>query len=260
MADLTGKTVLVTRSRTQASQFVEKIQAVGGKTYVFPVIETIAPQDALVIDQGNEALLQLEQYDWVFFTSVNGVEYFFKRLDTLRQDYHLAKKSKIVAVGPATASALEKRGITPGPLPDVFQAEGLLEAYGDQLQQGQHVLLPRGNLARPWLHEVLVDKGLYVTEVVMYETIPARNQDSELLNALINRHIDIITFTSSSTVKYFIQALSNMGVEDPIEIIKGITIACIGPVTAQTAQEEGLDVTLVSKEATLDSLLEVISN
>ncbi|MNC47233.1 uroporphyrinogen-III synthase [compost metagenome] len=105
-----------------------------------------------------------------------------------------------------------------------------------------------------------MDKGLQVTEAVMYDTVPAKNEDSELLNALKNQQIDIITFTSSSTVKYFLQALSNMGLKNPIEAIQGVTIACIGPVTAQTAQEVGLNVTLVSKEATLDSLLEVIRN
>lgn len=260
MADLAGQTVLVTRSRAQTSQFVEKIHAAGGRTYVFPVIETIVPQDEEILQHGNAALQELSKYDWIFFTSDNGVEYFFSRLDTLRQDYTFAAKTKIVAVGPATAAALKRKGITSEPLPDVYQAEGLIDTYGEDLKQGEHVLLARGNLARSWLYEVLLEKGLYVTEAIMYDTVPAYKQDAALLQALKDGQIDVITFTSSSTVTYFIQALANMGVPNPIQAIDGIPIACIGPVTSQTAHEAGLNVTIVAKEATLDSLVEAISH
>lgn len=259
MADLAGKTVLVTRSRSGASQFAHKIKEKQGTPFIFSVIETIPPRQAADIDYGNEVLQQLKQFDWIFFTSVTGVEYFFDRMNTLKLETSHLHKAKVVAVGPATGAALRMRGIEPQALPEVFQAEGLIAKFANELKSGQRVLLPRGNLARPWLHEVLVDMGLYVTEIMMYETIPVRQHDSALLHALEHHLIDIITFTSSSTVKNFIQALINMGIENPLQAIKGIPVACIGEITAQTARDLGLEVTLIPKEATLDSLLEVIS-
>ncbi|MBP1905023.1 uroporphyrinogen-III synthase [Paenibacillus turicensis] len=259
MAGLAGKTVLVTRSRTGASQFAHKIKEMQGHPYIFSVIETIPPRQVSDIDYGNEVLQQLEQFDWIFFTSVTGVEYFFDRMNTLKLETSHLNKAKVVAVGPATDAALRTHGIETQALPEVFQAEGLIAKFANELQSGQQVLLPRGNLARPWLHEVLVEMGLHVTEIMMYETIPVRHHDPALLHALEQRQIDIITFTSSSTVKNFMQALINMGIENPIQAIEGIPIACIGEVTAQTARDLGIEVTLIPKEATLDSLLEAIS-
>lgn len=259
MAGLAGKTVLITRSRTGASQFAQKVKEKQGQPYIFSVIETIPPRQAADYDYGNEILQQLEQFDWIFFTSVTGVEYFFDRLNRLKVETSHLHKAKVVAVGPATGAALRTQGIAPQALPEVFQAEGLIAKFANELKSGERVLLPRGNLARPWLHEVLVDMGLQVTEIMMYETIPVRQHDPALLHALEHRNIDIITFTSSSTVKNFMQALINMGIKNPLQAIEGIPIACIGEVTAQTARDLGIEVTLIPQEATLDSLLEAIS-
>ena len=259
MASLAGKTVLVTRSRSGASQFAEKIKEKQGEPYIFSVIATIPPRQAADIDYGNEILQQLEQFDWIFFTSVTGVEYFFDRLNTLNLETSDLHKAKVVAVGPATGATLRARGIKPQALPEVFQAEGLIAKFANELEVGQRVLLPRGNLARPWLHEVLVDMGLHVTEIIMYETIPVCEHDPALLHALEHHLIDIITFTSTSTVKNFMLALSNMGINDPLQVIQGIPVACIGEITAQTARDLGIEVTLIPNEATIDSLLEAIS-
>lgn len=259
MNGLAGKTILVTRSRSGASQFAQKIKEHNGHPYVFSVIETISPRQIADIDYGNEILQQLGQFDWVFFTSVTGVEYFFERLNTLKVEPNHLHNAKVVAVGPATASALRKHSIEPQALPEVFQAEGLIAKFAKELEPGQEVLLPRGNLARPWLHETLAGMGLQVTEIMMYETIPVSEHDPALLQSLEHHLIDMITFTSSSTVKNFMLALSNMGVENPLQAIQGIPVACIGEITAQTAREQGLEITLIPKEATLDSMLEAIS-
>ncbi|GJM79251.1 hypothetical protein HMSSN139_17470 [Paenibacillus sp. HMSSN-139] len=124
-------------------------------------------------------------------------------------------KARIAAVGPATQAALRQRGIAAEGLPDKFQAEGLMEAYGHALQPGQQVLLPRGDLARAWLPAALREQGLNVTEAVMYRTVPAGEADDELLKMLEKGRIHAVTFTSSSTVTNLLAALAGMGVADP---------------------------------------------
>lgn len=254
---LFGKRILVTRSRAQASNLVRGIEDLGGEPYEFPVIDIAMPQSAS-LTHSDVALAKLESYDWVFFTSVNAVEYFFKHLERLGKDIRALHKARICAVGPATKEALRERGIASEELPGRFQAEGLLEAFGSELQAGQQVLLPRGDLARAWLPEMLREKGLSVTEAVMYETVPVGDDDDELLKLLEEGGIHAVTFTSSSTVTNLLSALSRMGIVDPVQALQGAAIACIGPVTAKTATEAGLQVSILAEEATIDSLLEAL--
>lgn len=253
---LFGARILVTRSRSQASELVRQIEDLGGETYEFPVIETVMPTSPERLDETGKALQHLEQYDWVFFTSVNGVEYFFKHLDRLGKDIRGLHSARIAAVGPATKEALRRYGIAAEELPSHFQAEGLLEAYDHQMTTGQKVLLPRGNLARAWLPEVLKDRGLEVTDAVMYETVPAGEADEELLKLLAQGGIHAVTFTSSSTVTNFLAALKNMGVTDSARALGGSAICCIGPLTAKTAREAGLDVTVMAEQSTIPSLVD----
>ncbi|MNN23259.1 uroporphyrinogen-III synthase [compost metagenome] len=252
---LFGKRILVTRSRSQASELVRGIEELGGEPYEFPVIDIVMPEGRELADT-DEALAQLERYDWVFFTSVNGVEYFFSHLERLGKDVRGLHKARIAAVGPATQAALRQRGIAAEGLPGKFQAEGLMDTYGSELQPGQHVLLPRGDLARAWLPAALREQGLTVTDAVMYRTVPAGEADDELLKMLEKGRIHAVTFTSSSTVTNLLAALSAMGVADPAAALRGTEIACIGPVTANTAKEAGLNVSILAEEATIDSLLQ----
>lgn len=254
---LFGKRILVTRSRSQASELVRGIEELGGEPYEFPVIDIVMPEGRDLAGT-DEALAQLERYDWVFFTSVNGVEYFFSHLERLGKDVRGLHKARIAAVGPATQAALRQRGIAAEGLPGKFQAEGLMEAYGHALQPGQQVLLPRGDLARAWLPAALREQGLNVTEAVMYRTVPAGEADDELLKMLEKGRIHAVTFTSSSTVTNLLAALAGMGVADPAAALQGAEIACIGPVTAKTAEEAGLNVSILAEEATIDSLLQAL--
>ncbi|MNI54127.1 uroporphyrinogen-III synthase [compost metagenome] len=233
---------------------VRKIEDLGGETYEFPVIEIEMPAKEK-LEATNAALQRLSEYDWIFFTSVNGVEYFFHHLERLGQDIRSLHKARISAVGPATKEALRSYGIISEELPGLFQAEGLIEAFGDEMKVGQQVLLPRGDLARSWLPEILVEKGLSVTEAVMYETVPTQDEDDELLRLLHKSGIHAVTFTSSSTVTNFLAALTRMGVENPVQALNGVKIACIGPVTANTAEKAGLKVDILAEEATIDSLV-----
>lgn len=255
---LFGKRILVTRSRAQASELVEKIEDLGGEPYEFPVIETRMPQNAADRQQVQHAMEQLAAYDWVFFTSVNGVEYFFEHLNQLGLDVRSLHKARIAAVGPATKAELQRKGLVSETLPDQFQAEGLAETFGEHLQAGQNVLLPRGNLARAWLPEFLRNKGLHVTEAVMYETVATGEDDEEFLKLLEEGGIHAVTFTSSSTVRNLLEMLGRMGIAQPAAALRNSAIACIGPVTAKTAEEAGLKVTMLAEEATLDSLVDAL--
>lgn len=205
-----------------------------------------------------QALDKLPTYDWVFFTSVNGVEFFFKHLKERGQDIRSLASARIVAVGPGTANALGNYGIAAEVLKERFQAEGIIDAYSAELQPGQHVLLPRGDLARSWLPEKLTEMGLHVTEAVLYENVLYGEDDDELLKLLQEGGIHAVTFTSSSTVTHLLEVLRGMGVSRPTELLKGLTIACIGPLTAQTAEEAGLQVSLLAEEATIDSLVKAL--
>jgi len=252
---LFGKRIVVTRARSQASELVDAIDELGGEAYEFPVIETVMPQSEEKQAEVAAALSALDTYDWVFFTSVNGVEFFFRHLRELGKDVRQLFRARIAAVGPATAEALAMRGLVPEELPARFQAEGLIEALGADLLPGQKVLLPRGDLARDWLPDKLRELGLQVTEADTYETIVTGEDDDELLKLLKEGRIHAVTFTSSSTVLNFLNILKRMGVTDPLPLLANVKIACIGPVTEQTAVEAGLTPGLLAEEATIDGLL-----
>lgn len=252
---LFGKRIVVTRARSQASELVERIEELGGEPYEFPVIETVMPQGADGREAVAEALRRLETYDWVFFTSVNGVEFFFRHMAELRLDVRALHGAKLAAVGPATAEALAQRGLIAEELPAKFQAEGMIETLGPRLSAGQKVLLPRGDLARDWLPDKLTELGLSVTVADTYETVLAAEEDEELLKLLQEGRVHAVTFTSSSTVRNFMEALGRMDAE-PLRLLSGVTIACIGPLTERTALELGLPRGLLAQEATMDGLVQ----
>jgi len=252
---LFGKRIVVTRARSQASELIDRIDELGGEAYEFPVIETIMPEAEEKKAEIAAALSVLDSYDWVFFTSANGVEFFFRHLTKLGIDVRRLFHARIAAVGPATAAALAAHGLIAGELPARFQAEGLIEALGPELLPGQKVLLPRGDLARDWLPDKLAELGLQVTEADTYETVVTGEDDDELLKLLQEGRIHAVTFTSSSTVRNFLHILKRMGHEDPLPLLEKVTIACIGPVTEQTAAEAGLTPGLLAAEATIDGLV-----
>ncbi|WP_219837987.1 uroporphyrinogen-III C-methyltransferase [Paenibacillus sp. R14(2021)] len=256
---LFGTRVLVTRARAQSSDLVERIEEFGGEPCEFPVIETREPQNLETLALLQAAMADAPSYDWIMFTSVNGVDYFFDWLKKLRIDIRQFHRARIAAVGPKTAEALEKHGILVDMLPVKFQAEDLLDSLAENLVPGQRVLLPRGDLAREVLPRTLKDKGLQPVEIDVYETVIAQDQDEDVLDLLRSGGIHVITFASSSTVTNFLELLRRMGVEKPLDLLQGIDIACIGPVTARTAADAGLNVTIQPEDATIDGLIEAIA-
>ncbi|HZG18114.1 MAG TPA: uroporphyrinogen-III C-methyltransferase [Candidatus Bathyarchaeia archaeon] len=248
---LFGKRVLVTRARSQASELSEKIAELGGEAYEFPLVKMVPPTNPRPLD---EAISQLGSFDWVIFTSPNGVGFFFKRLRELGADIR-DMRAKLAAVGPKTAEALLEKGLTVNVLPGEFRAEGLLDSLDGQLKPGEKVLLPRADIAREVLPRELKERGLDVTEVDTYETVIDAENAAETIELFREKAISIVTFTSSSTVKNFVQALAQENLQ---ELLEGVQIACIGPVTADTAKELGLAVDIVAKDFSIQGLLDAL--
>jgi uroporphyrinogen III methyltransferase/synthase len=248
----------VTRARNQASELVEAIDELGGEALEFPVIQLQALTDSAAKERLRLALDHLPDYDWIVFTSVNGVEYFFRSLEENRMDIRSMAKARIAAVGPKTAEALRERGLVTEILPAKFQAEELLESMLPGLKAGQHVLLPRADIAREYLPRKLQELGLHVTEIDIYENVVCTDHGDELIELLCKQAIHVITFTSSSTVSNLFKALKQLGVSEPLELLANIDIACIGPITAQTAESLGLKVRAIADEATVASLVQAL--
>ncbi|MBH5317175.1 uroporphyrinogen-III C-methyltransferase [Paenibacillus sp. GSMTC-2017] len=255
---LFGMRILVTRARAQASELADRIEELGGEPCEFPVIETREPTNAAALETLRMHLEAAESYQWLMFTSVNGVHYFFNFLRRFNIDIRRFHAARIVAVGPKTAEALVDRGLTVEEVPVKFHAESLLETLEGKLKPGEKALLPRGDLARDVLPTELREWGIEPVEIDVYETVLATFQDELALEWIREGGIHMITFTSSSTVTNLLELLRRRGFEDPVKVLDGIPIASIGPITSKTIVEAGLQVTLEAKASTLDSLLEDI--
>jgi len=244
---LFGKRVLVTRARPQASALSQLLRDLGAEPVEFPTIAIAPPSDWSGLDQ---AIDQLATYNWVIFTSANGVQAMVERLRALGSDLRLLGGARVAAIGPATADALRAYGVRVDFVPAVYVAEEIAAGIGDV--RGERILLPRADRARPALAENLREKGALVDEVVAYHTTAAPSGDLRAI--LADGKIDIVTFTSSSTVNNLADALGQL----PGEALSGMLVACIGPVTARTAQELGLGVDVVAREHTVQGLVDAI--
>ncbi|MBW5447842.1 uroporphyrinogen-III C-methyltransferase [Cohnella sp. CFH 77786] len=255
---LFGKRVLVTRARSQASELADKIDELGGEPYEFPVIETRLPTEEAAVQAVRDAIRAAETYDWVILTSENGVAFFFRWLDLCDSDIRKFHRARFAAIGPKTAEALALRGVRADVVAEQFRAEGLLESLAGEVKPGQTALLPRGDLARETLPAELGRQGVKTVEIDVYETVLAHGRDPFLLEMLENGEIHAVTFTSSSTVVNLLDALRRLGAEDPAALLRSAEIACIGPITARTAEENGLLVTVTAETATIDGLVKAL--
>lgn len=247
--DLKGKRILITRPQAQSAGFARQIEGLGAVPIFFPVIEIAPVKESLALDQ---ALRELDQYDWLVLTSVNGVQVTWKRLSDL-QITSLPRHLKVAAIGPKTASALQSVGVQPDFVPDEYVAEAILPGLGEL--QGCRVLLLRADLARPALPQAIRQGGGVAHEFAVYNTVTAQ-PDPEALQAL-RQGVDVVTFTSSSTVRNFIGLIRQAGL-DPAGLPGKPLYACIGPVTAQTAREADLPVGLVAGEYTTEGLIKAL--
>jgi len=248
---LSGKRIVVTRPRTQARELAHRLSELGAQVIEFPTIAIEPPLDYAPMDR---AIEQLHDYHWLFFTSVNGVQSFFNRLRQLGKDSQAIEQLKVVAIGPETAKRLEVEGVHAYLVPAKYQAEGILEGLNPAEICGRRILIPRAAEAREILPETLRQWGASVNVVQAYETVLPQEQQSGL-QELSHKKIDVITFTSSSTVVNFLRLLD---AEDLVRILDGVIISCIGPITAQTAIDSGLRVDIISREFTIAGLIDAI--
>lgn len=248
---LFGKAVVVTRTEEQADVFIRLLQEKGAEPVALPVIQIFPPEDWGPIDS---ALNRLDQYHGVVFTSVNGVKAFMERLRLKDRDIRDLKGVRVYAIGKKTESAVRDLGIRVDLVPEKFVAESLLESIGKENVQGKRFLLARAAVAREILPEQLRALGATVDVAPVYQTLPPKNKNKELMERLQKGAIDVITFTSSSTVKNFVDLLE----DDQKPLLKKATIACIGPVTAKTAEDYGLKVDIMPEEFTVEGLADAI--
>ncbi|WP_018131503.1 uroporphyrinogen-III C-methyltransferase [Effusibacillus pohliae] len=248
---LFGKRVMITRARSQASELARRIEALGGEVYEFPVIRLAPPSDWGPVDQ---ALAALETFDWLVFTSVNGVEFFFERMREISVDIRRIR-GKIAAVGSSTEEALRARGLIADLRPQQYVGESLFEALAPHLQPGHKILLPRADIARKELPGELRRIGCEVAEIDVYQNQPVFENAEEAVQMLKDGDIHILTFTSSSTVKNFVKILEG---EDMEAILDGVTVASIGPITTETARKMGVRVDVTAETHTIAGLLDAL--
>ena len=244
---LFGKHILVTRARHQASALSKLLSERGAQPIELPAIDIQAASDTKKLDQ---VVSNLERYHWIAFTSVNGVNAFFQRLYSLKLDARALGGLKIGAIGPATAEALETRGITPDYLPEVYTGQGFIAGLKSHDIAGQRFLLLRADIADRELTEGIGQLGAEVHEVAVYRTVPAFDAISRAKQMILSGEIDVITFTSSSTVSNLVAVFKE---EQPA--INSAKVACIGPKTADTAAGAGLRIDIVASEHTIPGLV-----
>lgn len=250
---LSGKCVLVTRPRAQAGKLKSALEAEGAAVIEFPSIDILPPKDWTPVD---ESIRALEGFDWIIFTSTNGVDYFFERLASLGKDARIFAGKKIAVIGESTAAALEARGLRPDLVPESFTSAGLVEALSAQKIAGKRFLMARTDIAPAYLREAILKLGGRVTEVTAYRTLPARDKKERknFEKAVQSRKIDFITFTSASTVSHFFDTLSRSAKGK----IRGARAVSIGPVTSRTLKDYGYKNFLEAGEHTIPGLVETL--
>lgn len=247
---LEGLRILVTRPRGQAEGLVGRLRELGASAFALPAIRIEPRQDLGRLDA---ALRALATYDWVIFTSARAVELIFARIDRLGLPMEWPRHLRLGAIGPATAAALAQRGLRPTLTPRRFIAEALAEAMGDV--SGMRILLPRAEGARPVLPETLERRGASVEEIPIYRAVPASPEPEAL--SWLEAGVDVVTFTSPSTVKGFRQIAKASGL-DGVRPAGAPLYASIGPITAEAARRAGFPPAIVAEEHTSEGLVQAM--
>lgn len=247
---LFGKRIVITRARAQASGLVSQLTKLGAHCLEIPTIKIIPAEDTAPL---KKAIDNLNHYDWLVLTSVNGVKSFFDTLFDMGKDVRALGHLKFACIGPVTKERLADYGIISDILPETYRAESVVDAFSHMDMQGKKVLLPRAKVARTILPEELIKMGASVDEVTAYETILCDDDKETLISLLTDQEIDAVTFTSSSTVSNFMSLLES---QDAAKLLKGVTIASIGPITSDTARALGIEPDLEANPYTIPGLVD----
>lgn len=253
---LFGKRIVVTRSREQAGELVDLLESLGAEAIEAPMIRVTPPDDYKPLD---EACARAGTFDWIVFTSANGVDYFMRRLLAGSGDVRDLKGVRLCAIGPATADRLARHGIKVDLTPAEYRAEAIVPALRESGDlQGIRVLLPRADIAREVLAEELRKAGAEISEVTAYRTVLAeieQEEDPDIYRMLLEKRIEVVTFASASTVRNFVQVF---GAEQASDLLRTTAVASIGPVTAEAAEQYGIQTSIMPKEYTIPALVEAI--
>jgi uroporphyrinogen III methyltransferase/synthase len=250
---LAGRVILVTRAREQAGRLARLLEEAGGQVLLVPTIAIEPPASWAPLDA---ALARVGEYRWVVFTSVNGVSMVRQRMEGAGSGGQALAACRIAAIGPATADALAAWGPRAEVVPDEYVAEGLVDRLKPLVRPGDRVLLPRAAEARDLLARELSAMGALVEEVPAYRARAAVEQAGGLRQALAERRVDVVTFTSSSTVRSFAALFrrSELG-----HLMAGVVVACIGPITRGTAAAHGLETRIMPDAYTIPALARAIA-
>jgi uroporphyrinogen III methyltransferase / synthase len=259
LKSLSGKKIIITRARSQAGELVAELERLGASVIEFPTIKTVALDSYQKLDYSLERIdaalgKGLVHYEWTIFTSANAVRFFIGRLLATGRPITSFTGSKIAAVGPGTAKKLKDAGVRVDMIPQDNKAEGLIQAFSLLAIKGRRILLPRALNARDLLPEALMQMGAIVYVAPCYQTVADETGVANVKTAL-ETGVDIITFTSSSTVQNFLGLLRDI---DLPASLRNVKLVYIGPIAAGTARRLGLPVAAVAEPHTVQGLVKAI--
>ena len=254
---LFGKRILVTRPKDQSMDLVDRLEAMGADAIEAPMIRIMPPEEYGPLD---EACARAGDFDWIVFSSANAVDAFMQRLLAGPTDLRALGGVRLCGVGPGTAEHLAIHGLKVDLTPPEYRAEGVLRALADSGDvKGLKILLPHADIGRELLTEELRKQGADVTEVVAYRTIAVdadREGEPDIYRMLLERSIDVVTFTSASAVRNFVRIL---GAEPAADLLGSTVVACIGPVTAEAAAQANVTTTIQPSSYTIPALVDAIA-
>lgn len=248
---LFGIRIVITRPKGQSKGFSELLSLYGAEVIEFPTIEIVPPENW---DKMDRAISRIEDYDWIIFTSVNGVKPFIERLRINKKDIRDLKGIRICAIGPKTAKEIEGYGLSLSLIPDEYRAESIIDTIGREEIRGKKFLIPRAEVAREILPEELRRMGAEVDVVPAYRNIRPKAEIDWIKRLFLEKKVSAITFTSSSTLKNFMEMFD----KEAKNLLEGVVIACIGPITAKTADDLGIRTDVMPKDYTTSALAEAL--
>jgi len=250
---LEGRTILITRPRSQTWETIEAVKQQGGRPLLFPVLAIMDPESWESCDA---ALKRLGDYDAIVFTSVNGVTAFHKRAGVLGVPLNGLSRIPVYAIGEATAAGIESWGIRVKAIPKQYSTEGLQDLFADASVRGTRFMLVQGSIARQDLREFLAEAGAITATVVVYRTVEVVPPETDALVALLrNGAVDVVTFASPSAVRSFFHATRC----ETLFRARGVPlIAVIGSTTSEEVKKRGLPVSVIAKTSTMAGLVEAI--